>query len=159
MQADKTKALFQVAVAFETRGMAFTPNETAILDEINANTLEGIVSVAQVRLITHSAHHACLLLYGCCGHTSTYVTETKHVHGSSFYLGGRYGLCLQAAPRVLFMRAFAHLFEGKPSGLNTLNILRSNGHMNALQHAINQAVINDFIAAKEAVRVGMTVFC
>ena len=48
LQADKTKALFQVAVAFEPHGMAFTPNETAILDEINANTLEGIVFVAQV---------------------------------------------------------------------------------------------------------------
>jgi hypothetical protein len=48
LQADKTKALFQVAVAFETHGMAFTPNETAILDEVNTNTLEGIVSVAQV---------------------------------------------------------------------------------------------------------------
>lgn len=67
----------------------------------------------------------------------------------------RVWLCLQAAPRVLFMRAFAHLFEGKPSGLNTLNILRSNGHMNALQHAINQAVIDDFTAAKEAVRVSV----
>lgn len=47
-QADKTKALFQVSVAFEPHGMAFTPNEAAILDEINANTLEGIVAVAQV---------------------------------------------------------------------------------------------------------------
>lgn len=61
--------------------------------------------------------------------------------------------CLQAAPRVLFMRAFTHLYEGKPSGLNTLNILRSNGHMVALQHAINQTVIDDFTAAREAVRV------
>jgi hypothetical protein len=47
-QADKTKALFQVSVAFEAQGMAFAPSETAILDEVNANTLEGIVSVAQV---------------------------------------------------------------------------------------------------------------
>lgn len=39
-----------MAVAFEARGMGFTPNETAILDEINANTLEGIAAVAQVRL-------------------------------------------------------------------------------------------------------------
>lgn len=62
-------------------------------------------------------------------------------------------LCLQAAPRVLFMRAFAHLFDGKPSGLNTLNILRGNSHMIALQHSINQTVIDDFTAAREAVRV------
>jgi hypothetical protein len=59
----------------------------------------------------------------------------------------------QAALRVLFMRAFAHLFEAKPSGLNTLNILRNNPHMIELQQAINQAVIDDFAAAKEAVRV------
>jgi hypothetical protein len=51
LQTDKTKALFQVSVAFEPHGMTFTPNETAILDEINANTLEGIVSVAQVILV------------------------------------------------------------------------------------------------------------
>lgn len=48
-QTDKAKALFQVYVAFESHGMAFTPNEAAILNEINANTLDGIVSVAQVR--------------------------------------------------------------------------------------------------------------
>lgn len=54
------------------------------------------------------------------------------------------------------MRAFAHLFEAKPSGLNTLNILRSNPHMIELQQSINQAVIDDFAAAKEAVRVSGT---
>jgi hypothetical protein len=54
---------------------------------------------------------------------------------------------------VLFMRAFAHLFDGKPSGLNTLNILRGNSHMIALQHSINQTAIDDFTAAREAVRV------
>lgn len=48
LQSDKTKALFQVAVSFEPHGMAFSPTETAILDEINANALEGIASVAQV---------------------------------------------------------------------------------------------------------------
>lgn len=62
---------------------------------------------------------------------------------------------LQAAPRVMFMRSFAHLFEGKPSGLNTLNILRGNSHMVALQHSINSAVIDDFAAAREAVRVSL----
>jgi hypothetical protein len=63
-------------------------------------------------------------------------------------------LMLQAAPRVLFMRAYAHLFEGRPSGLNILNVLRSNPHLTALRAAINQAVIDDFSAAREAVRVG-----
>lgn len=62
---------------------------------------------------------------------------------------------LQAAPRVMFMRAFAHLFEGKPSGLNTLNILRGNSYMIGLQHSINQTVIDDFTAAREAVRVSV----
>lgn len=51
------------------------------------------------------------------------------------------------------MRAFAHLFDGKPSGLNTINIMRSNPHLVSLHHAINQTVIDDFVAAKEAVRV------
>jgi hypothetical protein len=47
-QMDKSKALFQVAVSFDPEGVAFWPNEAAILGEINTNTLEGIVSVAQV---------------------------------------------------------------------------------------------------------------
>jgi hypothetical protein len=51
------------------------------------------------------------------------------------------------------MRAFAHLFDGKPSGLNTLNILRAMPHLSALHQAINQAVVGDFAAAREAVRV------
>lgn len=51
------------------------------------------------------------------------------------------------------MRAFAHLFEGKPSGLNTLNILRSMGYLTSLRGSINQTIIDDFSAAKEAVRV------
>jgi hypothetical protein len=50
LQTDKqAKALFQVFVSFEPKGLAFAPNEAAILEEINANTLEGIISVAQVR--------------------------------------------------------------------------------------------------------------
>lgn len=64
LQADKTKALFQVAVAFETHGMAFTPNETAIMDEINSNTLEGIVSVAQVRVEASTSSSSCCRLLG-----------------------------------------------------------------------------------------------
>lgn len=59
----------------------------------------------------------------------------------------------------MFMRAFAHLFEGKPSGLNTLNILRSNSYMIGLQHSINQTVIDDFTAAREAVRVSGCCTC
>jgi hypothetical protein len=62
----------------------------------------------------------------------------------------------QGAPRLLFMRAFAHLFEGKPSGLNTVNILRSMPHLTQLRAAINQTVIDDFTAAREAVRVRVT---
>lgn len=49
VQGDKqVKALFQMFVAFEPKGMSFTPNEAAVLEEINANTLEGIISVAAV---------------------------------------------------------------------------------------------------------------
>lgn len=45
---DKAKALLQVAVSFEPGGVTFTPNEAAVLDVINANTLEGILAVTQV---------------------------------------------------------------------------------------------------------------
>lgn len=30
----------------------------------------------------------------------------------------------QAAPRLLFMRGFSHFFEGKPSGLNPVSIVK-----------------------------------
>lgn len=49
LQGDKqAKALFQMFIAFEPKGLSFTPNEAAVLDEINANTLEGVMSVASV---------------------------------------------------------------------------------------------------------------
>lgn len=55
LQTDKqAKALFQVFVSFELKGLAFNPDETAILEEINANTLEGIISVAQVSCVRHT---------------------------------------------------------------------------------------------------------
>lgn len=69
LQTDKTKALFQVSVAFEPHGMAFTPNETAILDEINANTLEGIVSVAQVM------PGLCVMCWGVSRHASASLVQ------------------------------------------------------------------------------------
>ncbi len=49
-QADKqSKAVFQTAVSFEPDGgMSFSPNESAVLDELNNNTIEGVVAVAQV---------------------------------------------------------------------------------------------------------------
>lgn len=57
LQNDKqAKALFQVVVSFAPKGMAFAPNEAAVLDELNANTLEGIISVAQVRVINANSH-------------------------------------------------------------------------------------------------------
>jgi hypothetical protein len=50
MQADKqVKPMFQTFVAFEPDGgMSFSPDESALLDELNSNTIEGVVSVAQV---------------------------------------------------------------------------------------------------------------
>lgn len=50
------------------------------------------------------------------------------------------------------MRAFAHLFDAKPSGLNALSILRGSGQLTALRGAINQAVLDDYAAARDAVR-------
>lgn len=31
---------------------------------------------------------------------------------------------IQAVPRLLFMRGFSHFFDGKPSGLNPVNIIK-----------------------------------
>lgn len=63
-------------VSFVEGGMAFSPDEYAILDVLNTNVIEGTITVSQ------------------------------------------------AVPRLLFMRAFSHYFEGKPSGLNPMNIIR-----------------------------------
>jgi dynein heavy chain, axonemal len=60
---------------------------------------------------------------------------------------------IQAAPRVLFMRAFAHLFDGKPNGLNLLAILKSMPRFSTLRTAINQAIIDDFSSARDAIKV------
>lgn len=96
-----------------------------------------------------------------CGWSGTlqadivFVCVKWHCYVTSTLPGVRSALHfhLQGAPRLLFMRAFAHLFEGKPSGLNTLNILRSMSHLTSLRAAINQIIIDDFTAAREAVRV------
>lgn len=133
--------------------MGFTPNETAILDEINTNTLEGIAAVAQVQLRC-MPDRQCPVRHPwppCWVPMNNWVSIWP-APADCVQLQ-RLVPAPQAAPRVLFMRAFAHLFEAKPSGLNTLNILRSNPHMIELQQSINQAVIDDFAAAKEAVRV------
>jgi hypothetical protein len=58
----------------------------------------------------------------------------------------------QAAPRVLFMRAFAYLFEARPSGLNPLAILRASPEFSAARQGVNEAVAGDFAAARDAAR-------
>lgn len=75
LQGDKqAKALFQVFVAFELKGQSFNPNETAVLEEINANTLEGIISVAAVR-----ATAFCLLTKS---NTAVCAAFCMHVEGT-----------------------------------------------------------------------------
>jgi hypothetical protein len=41
--------MFQTFVSFEpNEGMSFTPDERSVLNELNDNTMEGVVAVAQV---------------------------------------------------------------------------------------------------------------
>jgi hypothetical protein len=51
------------------------------------------------------------------------------------------------------MRAFAYHFNGKPSGLNTVNIIRSMPAYVALRARINEVVLADYAAVREASRV------
>jgi hypothetical protein len=74
VQTDKqAKALFQVFVSFEPKGLAFAPNEAAILEEINANTLEGIISVAQVLFAVRQG-----LAVTCSVHAGTWLMEINN---------------------------------------------------------------------------------
>lgn len=50
------------------------------------------------------------------------------------------------------MRAFAYLFESRPSGLNPLAILRASPDFAAARQRINEAVAGDFAAARDAAR-------
>ena len=59
----------------------------------------------------------------------------------------------QQAPRLLFMRAFAQYFEGKPSGLNPVSIIRGTPRFVELRSYINDAVLADFGQAREYVKV------
>ncbi|CAD7701709.1 unnamed protein product [Ostreobium quekettii] len=62
-------------------------------------------------------------------------------------------ICSLKAPRILFMRAFARYFEGKPSGLNPVNIIRATQEFIDLRQRINDTIQNDFKAANEYVKV------
>jgi hypothetical protein len=53
---------------------------------------------------------------------------------------------------VLFMRAFAPLFDARPSGLNPLAILRASPDFAAARQGVNEAVAGDFAAARDAAR-------
>jgi hypothetical protein len=54
---------------------------------------------------------------------------------------------------VLFMRAFAYLFEARPSGLNPLTILRASPEFVSARQRINEAVAGDFAVGPTAGRV------
>lgn len=51
------------------------------------------------------------------------------------------------------MRAFAPYFEGKPSGLNPVSIIRSTPEFARLIATINKTVVGDFAAAGDYVQV------
>lgn len=58
-----------------------------------------------------------------------------------------------AAPRLLFMRLFSQYFDGRPSGLNVNNIVRTAPQMVQLRHSISNTIKQDFFNAQEYVRV------
>lgn len=60
---------------------------------------------------------------------------------------------VHAAPRIMYMRAFASLFAGRPSGLHVRNIILAAPRFNALLEELNATIAEDFSAAREYVRV------
>lgn len=60
---------------------------------------------------------------------------------------------VHAAPRIMYMRAFASLFAGRPSGLHVRNIILAAPRFNALIEDLNSTIAEDFAAAREYVRV------
>lgn len=60
----------------------------------------------------------------------------------------------QQAPRLIFMRAFAQYFDGKPSGLNPSSVIRSSPDFGELRKSITASIQEDFTAAREYVKVG-----
>ncbi|KAK9828903.1 hypothetical protein WJX72_002692 [[Myrmecia] bisecta] len=106
LAADKlSKGVFLTTISFTEDGMAFTPDEFAVLDVLNTNAIEGTVAVAQ------------------------------------------------GAPRLLFMRSFSHYFDGKPSGLNPINIIRATPHFQGTRMKIDDVIKQDFAAAREYVAI------
>ncbi|KXZ55711.1 DHC8 protein [Gonium pectorale] len=103
--ADKqSKGVFQTTIGFIPEGITFTPDDSAMLEELN-NTIEGIIGLAQ------------------------------------------------QAPRLIFMRAFAQYFDGKPSGLNPGSVIRSSPNFNTLRNSISSSIQEDFAAAREYVKI------
>ena len=60
---------------------------------------------------------------------------------------------VHAAPRIMYMRAFASLFAGRPSGLHVRNIILAAPRFNSLLEEINATIAEDFAAARDYVRV------
>ena len=59
----------------------------------------------------------------------------------------------QQAPRLLFMRAFASYFDGKPAGLNPSTIIRHTPNFISLREKINTSIMEDYQQAHEYVKV------
>ena len=62
-------------------------------------------------------------------------------------------MTVHSAPRILYMRAFAQYFAGKPSGLNIRNIICNAPRFQTLVGALDMTVVEDYAHANEYVRV------
>lgn len=57
------------------------------------------------------------------------------------------------APRLLFMRLFSQYFDGRPTGLNVNNIVRTAPQMVDLRQTISECIKQDFVTAQDYVKV------
>eukprot|EP00899_Mesostigma_viride_P020786 jgi/Mesvir1/28709/Mv19680-RA.1 len=60
---------------------------------------------------------------------------------------------VQAVPRLLYMRSFGHYFEGRVSGLNPVNIIRSTEYFTKLRENIDRVIMQDFAESRAYAKI------
>lgn len=60
---------------------------------------------------------------------------------------------VQAAPRILYMRAFAQLFQGRPSGLHIRNVISTTPHFVKLLADVSETLSEDYATGRECARL------
>jgi dynein heavy chain, axonemal len=60
---------------------------------------------------------------------------------------------VQAAPRILYMRAFAQLFQGRPSGLHIRNVINTTPRFVRLLADISSTLSEDYATGRECAKL------